>query len=486
MKRKLLALALIATAALSAFAVNPKREFRGAWLHTVNQGQYAAQTTAENQAYLIDQLDKLQAAGCNAVIWQVRPSADAFYYSNYEPWSRFLSGKAGVTPIPAWDPMQFMIDECHKRGMELHAWLNPYRVTTSDKEELPINHIYYKHPERFVKYGKQLYFDPGWPENREFIANVVNDIVSRYDVDAIHMDDYFYPYPIAKVDFPDDKSYAIYGKGMTRDDWRRLNVDQLIELLHQTIQASKPWVRLGISPFGIWRNKKSDPRGSDTNGLQNYDALYADVLLWTEKGWVDYMMPQLYWELEHKLASHLVLNDWWAKNNNGRHMYVGQSVNKTMDLPDLAPSAEKSQLRHKIELSRIEGIQGNCWWPGYSVTRNYKGVADSLAAYHQSTIAIVPSYPWISTEVPAALDVKAKDGKLTWAAAKCENKATDVVRYVVYRFADKKSVNLEDASAIVVVTPENEFVATEKGVYVVTALNRVNNESPASKLIEVK
>lgn len=486
MKRKFLTMALAAIGVLSVFAANPKREFRGAWMHTINQWQYSKQSTEENKAYLIEQLDLLQKAGCNAVIWQVRPSADALYVSNYEPWSRFLSGKTGVAPIPMWDPLQFMIDECHARGMELHAWLNPYRVTTSDNEELPSNHIFYRHPERFVKYGSQLYFDPGWPENREFIATVVNDIVSRYDVDAIHMDDYFYPYPIAKVEFPDDKSYAVYGNGMERGDWRRQNVDQLIELLHNTIQQSKPWVRLGISPFGIWRNKKSDPRGSDTNGLQNYDALYADVLLWTEKGWVDYMMPQLYWELEHKLASHLVLNDWWAKNNNGRHMYVGQSVNKTMDLPDLAPSNEKSQLRHKIDLSRIEGIHGNCWWPGYSITRNYKGVADSLAAYHQSTIAIVPSYPWISTAVPAAVDVKVKDGKLSWNTSAIENKATDVVRYVVYRFDDKKSVNIDDASAIVVVTPGNTFEAKEKGVYIVTALDRVNNESPASKPVEVK
>lgn len=486
MKRKLLTLALVAVATMSVFAQNPKREFRGAWMHTINQWQYSKQSTDENKAYLIEQLDLLQKAGCNAVIWQVRPSADALYVSNYEPWSRFLSGKSGVPPIPMWDPLQFMIDQCHARGMELHAWLNPYRVTTSENEELPVNHIFYQYPERFVRYGSQLYFDPGWPENREFIAKVVNDIVSRYDVDAIHMDDYFYPYPIAKVEFPDDKSYAVYGNGMDRGDWRRQNVDQLIELLHSTIQASKPWVRLGISPFGIWRNKKSDPRGSETNGLQNYDALYADVLLWTEKGWVDYMMPQLYWELEHKLASHLVLNDWWAKNNNGRHMYVGQSVNKTMDKKDLAPSTEETQLRHKIELSRIDGIQGNCWWPGYSITRNYKGVADSLEQKYQSTIAIVPSYPWISTAVPAAVEVKAKDGKLIWNSAVAENKATDVVKYVVYRFADKKSINLEDASAIVVVTPENEFVTKDKGVYIVTALDRVNNESPASKPVEIK
>ena len=488
MKKKLMSLFMLAITVSAVASGNPKREFRGAWLHTVHQGQYAKQSTEENKAYLRDQLDKLQAAGCNAVIWQVRPSADALYESNYEPWSRFLSGVAGVPPVPAWDPLRFMIDEAHARGMELHAWLNPYRVTTSPKEELPVNHIYYDHPERFVRYGTQLYFDPGWPENRDFIADVVKDIITRYDVDAIHMDDYFYPYPVAKVDFPDAKSYGVHGNGMKRDDWRRKNVDQLIEQLHKTIVENKPLVRLGISPFGIWRNKKSDPRGSDTNGLQNYDALYADVLLWTEKGWVDYMMPQLYWEREHKLASHDVLNKWWAENNNGRHMYIGQSVNKTMDKADLAPSKEKSQLRRKVEMSREEnGIHGNCWWPGYSITANYKGVADSLAATLQSTVAIVPSYPWISTSVPVAVVVKAsKDGKLTWDAPSVENKVTDVVRYVVYRFDTKKDINLENAAAIVSVIPANEYVATEKGVYVVTALDRVNNESPASKPVEIK
>ena len=302
-----------------AHAENPKQEFRGAWIHTVHQSQYAKMTTDETKAYLCDQLDKLKAAGCNAVLFQVRPSADAFYPSELEPWSRFLTGTAGKAPSPYWDPLQFMIEESHARGMELHAWLNPYRVTTSKNEKLPKNHIYYKHPERFVAYDGKLYFDPGQPENRSFIESVVKDLITRYDFDAIHMDDYFYPYPVDGLDFPDSKSYKKYGEGMDRGDWRRHNVDLLIEGLHEVIEAQKPWVRLGISPFGIWRNKTSDPRGSDTNGFQNYDGLYADVLLWTEKGWVDYMLPQLYWTLEKKVASSEKLAYWWNDNANGRH-----------------------------------------------------------------------------------------------------------------------------------------------------------------------
>lgn len=483
---KLLTCAAIACLSLaSAAAQNPKREFRGAWLHTVHQPQYAKMTPAETQDYLRDQLDKLQAAGCNAVLFQVRPSADAFYPSSLEPWSRFLTGTAGKAPSPYWDPLQFMIEESHARGMELHAWLNPYRVTTSKNEQLPENHIYHKNPERFLKYADgKIYFDPGLPENRAFIENVVKDLVTRYDLDAIHMDDYFYPYPVTGSEFPDDASFAKYGKGMDRGDWRRHNVDLLIKGLHQVITENKPWVRLGISPFGIWRNKSSDPRGSDTKGLQNYDALYADVLLWTEKGWVDYMLPQLYWELEKKVASSEKLAYWWNDNANGRHMYIGQDVKKTMDMPDLPPSTAPTQLDHKIRLTReLPNIQGNCWWPGYMVTANYKGVADSLAANRQSTVALVPSYPWIDSVAPEEVtDLRLDGAQLAWKAPATSDPLQEARAYVVYRFEKGETVDLNRPEAILQVTYTPSFTlpkdATKDATYVVTVLDRANNESP--------
>ena len=498
MKKSLLWLSILAisscatSTAVTPETPNPKVEFRGAWMHTVHQGQYAKMTTEENKAYLRDQLDKLQAAGCNAVVFQVRPSADAWYPSELEPWSRFLTGTAGKAPSPYWDPLQFMIEESHARGMELHAWLNPYRVTTNKTEKLAANHIYNKHPERFVTYDGKLYFDPGLPENRKFIEDVVKDIVTRYDVDAIHMDDYFYPYPVKGVDFPDTASYKKYGKGMNRGDWRRQNVDLLIEGLHKVIAETKPWVRLGISPFGIWRNKNSDPRGSETNGLQNYDALYADVILWTEKGWVDYMLPQLYWELEKKVASSEILAHWWNDNANGRHMYIGQDVNKTMDVPDVAPSTNPTQLDHKIQLSRqLKNIQGNCWWPGYSVTKNYKGVADSLRTNQQSTIALVPSYPWIDDKAPEAPSKIARDGnKITWEAVNTSDVYQQAKAFVVYRFEKGEKPNLNNAAAIVAVAykPEYTIPADTKGnyTYYVTTLDRANNESNDSISIDVK
>lgn len=471
---------------VSASAENPKREFRGAWMHTIFQEPYKLPTD-KLQAYLTDQLDKLQAAGVNAVLFQVRPSADALYVSKYEPWSRFLTD-GGKAPEPFWDPLQFMITEAHNRGMELHAWLNPYRVTTTKNEVLPPNHIFHTEPWRFVDYadGKK-YFDPGLPENRKFITDVVLDIIGNYDVDGIHFDDYFYPYPVQNADFPDDASYAKYGNGMDRGDWRRNNVDLLIEDIHNAIVASpKPWVRFGISPFGIWRNKASDPRGSDTNGLQNYDALYADVLLWDEKEWIDYLLPQLYWELEHKRASALVLNDWWNDLGLKHHLYIGQDVNNIMTHADLAPSTSPTQLGHKIEITRnAPNIQGNCWWSGYTVTSNLNGVADSLATMYQNTVALVPEYEWMPSNAPAIPSVKTPaEGSttLSWEVPAPQGSVDDAVRFVVYRF-DDNNVDLGKSENILMVTDANFAEITEPGYYVVTSLNRVNKESTASKII---
>ena len=471
---------------------NPKREFRGGWMHTIFQNQYK-KPTAELQAYLIDQLDKLQAAGVNAVLFQVRPSADALYPSNLEPWSRFLT-QDGQPPEPYWDPLQFMIDESHKRGIELHAWLNPYRVTTSKDEKLPQNHIFHKEPWRFVDYAdNKKYFDPGIPENRKFITDVVMDIVGRYDVDGIHFDDYFYPYPVQGVEFPDSLSYEKYGNGMDKGDWRRQNVDLLIKEIHEAIvNSSKPWVRFGVSPFGIWRNKASDPRGSDTNGLQNYDALYADVLLWDKEGWVDYTLPQLYWELEHKRASTLVLNDWWNNIGLKHHLYIGQDVNNIMKHADLPPSTNPTQLDHKIRISReADNIHGNCWWPAYSITSNFNGVADSLANNQQSTIALVPEYEWMESIQPEAIKVqKLKKGSntLTWEKPAAQGDINDVVRYVVYRFPHFKTADFDNPQYIYVVTDTNSLELTEPGYYAVTGLNRANKEgkSNINNLVQYK
>ena len=264
----LLLLAWLGSSAMFAQVRYPKREFRGAWIQCVN-GQFQGMPTAQVQQTLIQQLDNLQKAGINAIIFQVRAEGDALYRSSYEPWSRFLTGVQGKAPSPMWDPLQFMIDECHKRGMELHAWINPYRAKTKGTGALSPAHPVNRYPNLIVSYNGQLYFDPGYPESRKYICKIVRDIVTRYDVDAIHMDDYFYPYPNPGEKFPDDISFAAYGRGFrNRDDWRRDNVNVLIKEIHETVRACKPWVKFGVSPFGIYRNKKRNLLGNRSSGCR--------------------------------------------------------------------------------------------------------------------------------------------------------------------------------------------------------------------------
>ena len=465
----------------------PKREFRGAWIQAVN-GQFRGIPTEKLKQTLIDQLNSLQGAGINAIIFQVRPEADALYASQLEPWSRFLTGVQGQAPSPYWDPMQFMIDECHKRGMEFHAWINPYRVKTSLKSELAANHLYNIHPEWFVTYNNQLYFDPALPESRRHICMVVADIVSRYDVDAIHMDDYFYPYPAKGVDFPDDASFARYGGGFTnRADWRRSNVNILIQKIHETIRGLKPWVKFGISPFGIYRNEKNDPLGSKTNGLQNYDDLYADVLLWARNGWVDYNIPQIYWQIGHPAADYETLVKWWAKNTENRPLFIGQSVMNTVQNAD-PKNPSINQLPRKMALERAyQTIGGSCQWPASAVVENAGKYRDALVQEYHKYPALVPVFDFMDDKAPGKVrkvkKVWTEDGYiLFWTAPKAKDEMDRAVQYVVYRFDGKEKVNIDDASHIVAITRNNFYKlpyddGKTKYRYVVTALDRLHNES---------
>ena len=465
----------------------PKREFRAAWIQSVN-GQFRGMPTEKLKQNLIGQLNSLQKAGINAIIFQVRPEADALYASRLEPWSRFLTGVQGKAPEPYWDPMQFMIDECHKRGMEFHAWINPYRTKTTLKSELAPNHVYNIHPEWFVTYGDQLYFDPALPESRRHICMVVSDIVSRYDVDAIHMDDYFYPYPIKGKDFPDDASFARFGGGFSnKGDWRRSNVNVLIKKLHETIREIKPWVKFGISPFGIYRNESSDPLGSKTKGLQNYDDLYADVLLWAREGWIDYNIPQIYWHIGHPVADYETLVKWWARNTENRPLFIGQSVMNTVQNAD-PKNPSINQLPRKMALQRAyQTIGGSCQWPASAVVENAGKYRDALIAEYHKYPALPPVFDFMDNEAPAKVrrmkSVWTEDGYiLFWTAPKYKEEMNRAVQYVVYRFNDKEKVNIDDPSHIVAITRDNFYkLPYEDGKtkyrYVVTALDRLHNES---------
>ena len=477
----------------------PKREFRGAWIHTVGNQQFKNMSADSIKKLFISTLDNFERAGVNAVIFQVRPQADAFYISEIELWSRFLSGEQGVAPREIWDPLQFMIEESHKRGMELHAWCNPYRVTSNDQEQLHPDHLYFKKPEIFKKYGKQLYFDPGEPESVEHTVKVIADIVSRYDVDAIHFDDYFYPYPIAFEEFHDDASFVKYGAKQgfeywQKGDWRRNNVATLIKELNDTIKAIKPWVRFGISPFGIHRNLKDTPdgSGSKTNGLSNYEQLFADIPHWLNNGWVDYNVPQIYWKIGHPAADYKTLIEWWSAGNFGRHLYIGQNIS-TFREPDLE-NPGKSQFRTKMELTRnLPNVHGNVWWPGWTLNSNPNGFTDSLAINYQRSIALVPVYNFLDSIAPEPVSfTRIRGGKLEWGhnyKISKGDKLQEPQFFAIYRFPEGAEINIENSNYLFKIVQGNSLILTKqngkknKYKYLVTAIDRCRNESIPGRAI---
>ncbi|MBM3439488.1 MAG: hypothetical protein FJX94_01335 [Bacteroidetes bacterium] len=398
MKRYLLLSALLYSC--FAFAQNPS-EFRGVWIATVDNIDWPSRKALpvdSQKAEFIRILDMHQRNGMNAVVMQIRPATDAFYPSPYEPWSEWLTGKQGRPPMPYYDPLEFMISECHKRGMEFHAWCNPYRADFKiGSASIGPAHITHIHPEWFVTYGDKKYFDPGNKEAQNFVVEVIRDVVSRYNVDAIHFDDYFYPYRIPGKDFPDSSSFAEYGKNMKRDDWRRSNVDSIIYKLYQTIRTTKPGVQFGISPFGVWRNASADPRGSATKaGQTNYDDLYADILLWLQQGWIDYVAPQLYWEFGHPAAAYETLIDWWSKNTYGKHCYIGLGIYRGGSNEAWKDS---TQLPRQIELLRnTPNMQGMIFFSSKSFNRNPNGWSDLLRLHYFRTPALIPKMEWLKKQ----------------------------------------------------------------------------------------
>ncbi len=469
-----------------------KREFRGAWIQCIN-GQFNGMTTVRMQEYLLHQLNELQKDGVNAIIFQVRPECDALYASSIEPWSRFLTGVQGQAPSPYWDPLEWMIKECHKRGMELHAWINPYRAKIKSTNKMANNHIAVRNPERVFAYDGQLILNPGQPENREYIYKVVDDIVSRYDIDGLHMDDYFYPYPSPGQKIQDDAEYSKYNNGFKNiNDWRRDNVNVFIKELGERIHQRKPWVKFGVSPFGIYRNKKSDPNlGSDTNGLQNYDDLYADVLLWVNNGWVDYNVPQLYWEIGNKAADYKTLITWWNKYAGKRPLFIGESVERTVKHSDVN-NPNTNQMGAKFALHQsLPYVQGKVLWYSKAVVDDMGSYGTMLRNHFWKYPALQPLMPFLDDKAPKkpkhVKPVWTSDGYiLFWQAPKGKKWGDIAKRYVVYRFAANEHVDLKNASKIVTVTQDTFFKlpyedGKTKYVYVVTALDRLSNESKGVK-----
>lgn len=493
-----------------------KSEFRGVWIQTAFQDRYMRMKPAETQRYLTQMVEKLHTAGFNAVLFQVRPEGDALYKSDIEPWSRFLTGRQGVAPVPEWDPMQFMIDLCHERHMEFHAWVNPYRMSASKNQVLPQEHLFYKHPEWFVNFEGKLYLNPGMPECRAYVRDVIKDIVGRYDVDALHIDDYFYPYPVRGKFFNDRDCFEAYapqmhydvGKAEDLENFRRQSVSILIKGIHDDIRELKPWVRFGVSPFGIYRNEKSWEGGSKTNGTQCYDDLYADILLWVEQGWVDYIIPQLYWEIGHKAADYTTLVNWWSEHTpDNCHLYIGQSIERSLDETSSKKKAQSDlRINHEqfgtklLQARSCNNIRGNCYWYAYQIDENQYHVLDYLLdSVHVYKTVLPPSYRNVDAEAPEKVkDIEIRQADkgvvLSWKMLQTDDPLQEPRFFCVYRFEKGEHINIDnDCSHLLVRTPYTSFRdiglegRTGKFIYIVTAVDACNNESLAvRKTVKVK
>ncbi|MDN3022286.1 family 10 glycosylhydrolase [Streptomyces sp. S.PB5] len=365
------------------------RETRGVWIASVANRDWPSRsglTAKEQKAELIGHLDRAVADRLNTVILQVRPTADALWPSPYEPWSQYLTGTQGKAP--GWDPLGTAVREAHRRGLELHAWFNPYRISNqADPAGLVASHPARQHPEWVVPYGGKLYYNPGLPEVRAFVQDAILDAVAKYPVDAVHFDDYFYPYPVAGQTFDDDAAYDEYGGGFaTRADWRRDNIDKLVLETAARIKQIRPATRFGISPFGVWRNVATDPLGSNTGaGVQSYDDNYADTRKWVQEGWIDYLVPQLYWNIGLAVADYAKLVPWWADVARGSRtkLYLGEALYKAGDPAQPAAWQDPAELSRHLTLAKEHPeVCGHVFFAAREVASDPIGAMARVVADH--------------------------------------------------------------------------------------------------------
>jgi uncharacterized lipoprotein YddW (UPF0748 family) len=479
-----------ACSALAAATEPPPvaREFRGAWIATVANIDWPTKPglpVEEQQEELIKLLDLAVELNLNAVVLQVRPACDALYKSKLEPWSPYLTGKMGEAPDPEYDPLEFAVAESHKRGLELHAWFNPYRALHPNmKGRVSENHISRTHPELVREYGDYLWLDPGEPGAVDHSLAVILDVVRRYDVDAVHFDDYFYPYPIndengERVDFPDDASWQKYLDGrdgkepMSRDDWRRANVDNLLQRLSDGIHAEKPWVRFGVSPFGIYRPGHPE----SIQGFDAYENLYADSLKWFRDGTVDYFSPQLYWPIEQQAQSYPVLLKWWQEQNaQGRNLWPG---NFTSRVDDGSKTEWKAgEVVRQIEATRAQpGAGGNIHFSIKALAADRDGVATKLKQGVYAEPALVPASPWLAEETPVPAQPK-----LAWSGSNGKPSMTislDGDKPWLWVVREKSG----DGWTTRILPGDIESLSDIAGMeIVVSAVNRVGLESPGARI----
>lgn len=477
----------------------PKYEMRGVWVSTVVNLDWPSRKglSVEQQKQEFIRIATAQKAlGTNALFVQVRPAGDAFYPSQYDPWSEYLTGKQGQAPVPFYDPLKFMIEETHKLGMEFHAWINPYRMVFDiNRSSVADNHVTKLHPEWFVTYGKQKIFNPGVPEAIKYVTGVVSDIVNRYDVDGIHMDDYFYPYPEHGA-FHDEAAYQQYGKGMSLADWRRSNCNNLVKSIHEAILRNNAMVKFGISPFGIYQNKTAaTPDGSNTSGTQAYSDLYADVLLWLKEGWIDYVTPQLYWEIGNRRADYATLIDWWSRHTYGKHLYIGEGVYRADESPSGAWRDREELPRHlNLDRSFPGKVQGQILFTSKNILHNPNGWADTLVENYYRKPSIVPPMPWINDVAPDAPETWAEinNNNLIVNSSLAKSKSEEELKGYVYYFStdigrvgnSPDYIGTATGNFSNYIVPLSTIPAGCNRFYIgVTALDRDNNESEMSNMI---
>ena len=476
----------------------PKRQYRADWIASVVNIDWPSRqglTPAQQQAELISWYDEAVARGLNSVIVQVRPTADTFWPSDLEPWSKYLTGTQGKDP--GYDPLAFAVEQAHQRNLEFHAWLNPYRVSMdTNRDALVASHPARVHPDWVEAYGGKLYYNPGIPEVRRLTEDVIMETVTRYDIDGVHFDDYFYPYPVAGQAFPDSDTYAQYGAGFDNlADWRRHNTDLLISELDQRIHAAKPWVKFGVSPFAVWRNVATDPEGSDTTaGVQTYDDLYADTRRWVREEWVDYIAPQVYWNIGFAPADYAKLLPWWSEQVTGTdvQLYIGQATYKVgTSTQDPAWFDPREMTKHLFLNRDYPQVDGDIYFSAKGVRANRLNHMDIVEADHYQHPALIPVTSGVPGRAPSAVQglvaSRSTEGvRLRWSG--------DGVSYAVYRFDDRPPVDscdFADARHLVASIRGSEGSRAEAWTdttaqpgnvytYYVTALDRAYRESGRS------
>ena len=455
------------------------REMRGLWVATVRNIDWPSNASLpadRQQAELIDILDRAVAAGFNAIVFQVRPAADAVYRSELEPWSVLLSGRQGTDP--GYDPLQFAIEQAHRRGLELHAWINPFRAgNASDTLVFAPNHVWNTRRQLVRVYGAQVWFDPGEPEAHEHSMRVVTDIVRRYDIDGIHMDDYFYPYPVrdsargGNLAFPDSASYARSGSTLGKDDWRRQNIDRFVERMYRESHAIKPAIKVGISPFGIWR--PGNP--PSVAGFDAYAAIYADARKWLREGWVDYFVPQLYWAIDAPQQSFPALLDWWiGENTRNRHVWPGLATYRAAASSN---GFRRDEIARQVQLIRERPIPpGHIMFNTTTTLKRDNGVLETLRPLYDQP-ALVPAFPWFDNAPPSAPTISVSDRRLRLEAT------GETPRFLLIQWRTRGSwFGRGEWNAAKVSGTVTSFALSDEADWVrVTAVDRAGNASAAAE-----